>query len=98
MMTIVTTVTLRPGGAEQWDEAMHARVEAAREMPGWVAAQLLKAADEPLQRAIIGTWRSKEEWTAWHDDVTFQETRERLAGLEESRGETVWYEVVEGLG
>ena len=97
MLTIVTRVKLREGGAERWDRAMHARVQAARDRSGWVTAQLLKPVDEPLQRAIIGTWRSRDDWAAWHDDATFRETREDLSGLEEGPAETVWYEVVDVL-
>lgn len=42
MMTIITRVVLREEGAERWDGAMHERVAAAREKPGWISAQLLK--------------------------------------------------------
>ena len=31
MMTIITRVKLRPGSTEQWDRAMHTRLEAARD-------------------------------------------------------------------
>ena len=31
MMTVVTTSTLRPGGEAEWDAAMRARFDAARE-------------------------------------------------------------------
>jgi heme-degrading monooxygenase HmoA len=95
MMTIVTTVTLTPAGAEQWDRAMGTRVEAARGRRGWVAAQLLKRADQPLQRAIVGTWDTRVDWEAWHQDETFRETRDQLDGLQVGPADTVWYEVVE---
>lgn len=95
MMTIVTSVRLREDGVTEWDSAMHTRVETARERPGWVSAQLLKGVDDPLQRAIVGVWRSKEDWAAWHDDETFQETRQQLAGLEEEPADSTWFEVVE---
>jgi hypothetical protein len=48
MMTIITRAKLRAGSTEQWDRAMHTRVEAARGAKGWVSAQLLKGSDEPL--------------------------------------------------
>ena len=98
MMTIVTRVTLRAEGVDQWDRVMHARVEAARERPGWVSAQLLKGVDQPLARAIVGVWNSKDDWTAWHDDETFRTTREQLAGLEDGAVESTWFEVVENAG
>jgi heme-degrading monooxygenase HmoA len=96
MMTIVTRVTLRDTGTAQWDEAMQTRVEAARDRPGWVAVQLLKPVDDPTQRAIVGTWESREHWEAWHNDETFVETRDQLEGLQEAPAETVWYDVVAG--
>lgn len=42
MMAIVTRVTLRAEGVHQWDRVMYARLEVAREKPGWVWAQLLQ--------------------------------------------------------
>ncbi|MFC9839056.1 antibiotic biosynthesis monooxygenase family protein [Rhodococcus sp. NPDC127530] len=95
MMTIVTRVTLRAEGVHQWDRVMHARLEAAREKPGWVSAQLLKGVDQPLERAIVGVWNSKKDWAAWHHDETFRATREQLAGLEDCAAESTWFEVVE---
>lgn len=96
-MTIVTRVRLRAGSTEQWDRAMHKRVQAARDARGWISAQLLKGVDDDLQRAIIGVWESKEDWTAWHDDEAFRETREELSGVEEGPQESVWFEVVEDV-
>lgn len=97
MMTIVTRVRLQPGSTDQWDRTMHARVEAARGVDGWVSAQLLKGVDEPLERAIIGVWHSKAAWQSWHDDELFAETREQLNGLEDRAQESAWFEVVEDV-
>jgi heme-degrading monooxygenase HmoA len=98
MMTVVTTVTLKEEATTQWDRAMHERVRAASDMEGWVAVQLLRDVDEPLRRAIIGTWQSREHWVRWHDDETFKATRAELAGLEAGASTTVWYDVVEEQG
>lgn len=98
MMTVVTTVTLKNDTGSQWDRAMHERVRAASYMDGWVAVQLLRDADEPRRRAIVGTWQSREYWARWHDDEVFQSTRAELAGLEDGPPNTVWYDVVEEQG
>jgi heme-degrading monooxygenase HmoA len=98
MMTIVTRVRLRSGSTDQWDQAMHDRVAAARDAEGWVSTQLLKGVDEPLERAIVGVWNSREDWAAWHDDETFRDTREQLKGVEDGPQESVWFEVVEDRG
>lgn len=98
MMTVVTTVTLKDEASNQWDRAMHKRVRAAAEMDGWVAVQLLREADDPQRRAIIGTWQSREHWALWHDDEAFKATRAELAGLEDGPSNTVWYDVVEEQG
>jgi heme-degrading monooxygenase HmoA len=95
MMTIFTKVKLREEGVEQWDNAMHSRVEAARGRQGWISVQLLKGADQPLERAIVGVWDSIEDWDAWHHDETFRETRDKLAGVEDGPTESTWFEVVE---
>ena len=95
MMTIITRVKLREGSTEQWDRAMHVRVNAARDAKGWISAQLLKGVDEALERAIVGVWESKDDWAAWHHDDAFRETREQLSLVEERAQESVWFEVVD---
>lgn len=95
MMTIVTRVKLREEGIDQWDGAMHARLAAARGKSGWVSAQLLKGVDQPLERAIVGVWNSKNDWASWHDDEAFRATRRQLEGLEDGPTESTWFEVVE---
>ena len=95
MMTIITRVVLREEGAERWDRAMHERVGAARDKPGWISAQLLKGVDEPLERAIVGVWETREDWSAWHHDEAFRSTREELAGLEAGQTDSTWFEVVQ---
>ncbi|MFL6133008.1 MAG: antibiotic biosynthesis monooxygenase family protein [Nocardioidaceae bacterium] len=97
MMTIITRVKLREGSTEQWDRAMHARVEAARGAKGWISAQLLKGVDESLERAIVGVWESKEDWATWHNEDAFRETRAQLSGVEERAQESVWFEVAEDV-
>jgi heme-degrading monooxygenase HmoA len=97
MMTIITRARLRAGSTEQWDRAMHTRVEAARGAKGWISVQLLKGSDDPLERAIVGVWDSKDAWAAWHDDDAFTQTREQLSGVEERQQESVWFQVVENL-
>jgi heme-degrading monooxygenase HmoA len=73
---------------------MHERVRAASDMDGWVAVQLLREADEPRRRTIIGMWQSREHWARWHDDGTFTATRAELSGLEDGpstpSGTTWW--------
>jgi heme-degrading monooxygenase HmoA len=98
MMTIITRVKLREDSTEQWDSAMHTRIQAARGAKGWVSAQLLKGVDEALERAIVGVWDSQADWEAWHNDAAFRETREQLSGLEQRPQESVWFQVVEDIG
>ena len=97
MMTIVTRVTLREGCEPKWDAAMKARMESARNQPGWVGGQLAIPLGGPNSRIIIGTWQTRADWEAWHADPKFQETREQLKGLEERSSEEWWHEVVTDL-
>jgi len=57
MMTIVTHVHLKEGAARDWETAMRTRLSAAKKRPGWVGGQLLRPADKPDRRVIVGTWR-----------------------------------------
>jgi heme-degrading monooxygenase HmoA len=94
MMTVLTTSKLRPGGQEEWDAAMRERFESAQRMPGWVSGQLLTPEDDPLSRVIVGTWNSREDWMAWHDDPAFLDKRTVLEGLESAPNVTRWFAVV----
>src|SRR4029453_9528414 len=94
MMTIVTHVHLKDGAGPDWDGAMRTRLSAARQRPGWVGGQLLRPADKPDRRVIVGTWRTRDDWDAWHHDPKFAETRRRLDGLESAPAEHWWHDVV----
>ena len=94
MMTIVTRVTLKAGSEPEWDAAMRERLETAKKRDGWIGAQLVMPLDKLNQRMIIGTWRNRADWEAWHNDPAFAETRERMAGLEAGKGEQWWHEVL----
>ncbi|TQM38118.1 antibiotic biosynthesis monooxygenase family protein [Pseudonocardia cypriaca] len=99
MMTVVTQVTLKTGCEPEWDAAMRERLAAARGQRGWVGGQLLIPLDGVNKRAVVGTWESRADWEAWHEDERFLESRKRMDGLQEGRSEMVWYEVVtEGRG
>jgi heme-degrading monooxygenase HmoA len=94
MMTVVTQVTLKQGREPEWDAAMRERLSAAQGRPGWVGGQLLIPLDEHNKRTIVGTWQSRADWEAWHEDATFAETRRQMDGLQEGHSEMTWYEVV----
>lgn len=94
MMTIVTGVTLKTGSEPEWDAAMRERLAAARGRPGWVAAQLLIPLDGQNKRVVVGTWQSRADWQAWHEDEAFAETRSRMEGLQEGESAMSWHEVV----
>lgn len=98
MMTIVSTVTLREGTEPDWDAAMRERLAAARRQPGWIAAQILVPLDGPDKRVIVGTWDTRADWEAWHNDPAFAETRRRLAGLEAEPARDAWHEVIQAVG
>jgi hypothetical protein len=46
------------------------------------------------RRAMVGTWRTRGNWEAWHHDPKFTETRQRLDGLESAPAEHWWHDVV----
>ena len=94
MMTVVTTTRLRPGGEEEWDAAMRERFDSARGRQGWVSGQLLTPEGEQQARTIVGTWRSREDWEAWHSDPAFLEQRTTLERLESEPSGTQWFDVV----
>jgi heme-degrading monooxygenase HmoA len=93
-MTIVTHAHLKEAAGPEWDGAMRTRLLAAKKRPGWLGGQLLRPSDKPDRRVIVGTWRTRADWEAWHQDPQFAETRRRLDGLENRPAEHWWHEVV----
>jgi len=94
MMTVITRVALKAGAEPEWDKAVRERIEAAHGRPGWIGGQLLIPADGLNQRVIVGTWQTRADWEAWHEDPAFRETRERMEGLQQGSDKMEWFEVV----
>src|SRR5215467_1016197 len=94
MMTIVTHVHLKEGAGGDWDGAMRTRLSVARKATGWIGGQLLRPADKPDRRVIVGTWRTRADWEVWHHDPQFTQARQRLDGLESAPSEHWWHDVV----
>src|ERR1700754_2353243 len=94
MMTVVTQVALKQGCEPEWDTAMRERLAAAGGRPGWIGGQLLIPLDGHNKRAVIGSWETRADWEAWHEDERFLETRRRMEGLQDGGRERAWYEVV----
>jgi heme-degrading monooxygenase HmoA len=97
MMTIVTHVTLREGAEPEWDATMRDRMSAAADRPGWVGGQLLIPLDGLHRRIIVGTWLTRADWEAWHNDPDFTATRGQLEGLEAEPSKHWWHEVIEDV-
>jgi heme-degrading monooxygenase HmoA len=94
MMTVITRVTLLAGAEPEWDESMRQRIEAAHGQAGWIGGQVLIPVEGLNQRVIVGTWETRSDWQAWHEDPAFQDTRKRMEGLQEGPDEMEWFEVV----
>lgn len=95
MMTIVTHVSLKEGSEPEWDAAMRERMGAAAERPGWISGQVMMPLDHLNRRVIVGTWETRADWEAWHQDSAFAETRRRIEGLETGTPEHWWHEVLD---
>lgn len=93
MMTIITESTIEAGNEARWDAAFEARLQAAREQPGWLATQVLIPESEPQKRVIVGTWASREAWARWHEADPFRETRRHLDAADRADGQERWFAV-----
>jgi heme-degrading monooxygenase HmoA len=94
MMTIVSRVRVKEGEAPAWDEAFRERAAAASKQPGFVTMQLCMPVGALDERVVIGTWQTRADWEAWHNDPTFVETRGRLEQTDDEKTYEEWYEVV----
>jgi len=93
MMTVITRVSLKPGCEPEWDETMRQRLSAAHDQSGWISGQMLMPLDGLDQRVIVGTWKTRADWEAWHEDPAFKETRDRLEKLQKKSDDMEWFEV-----
>ena len=93
MMTVITRVSLKAGREPEWDEAMRERLANVQDQPGWVGGQMLMPLESPNQRVIVGTWKSRGDWEAWHEDPAFKDTRQRLEELQDQPDQMEWFEV-----
>lgn len=95
MMTVATYMKLREGAEPEWDAAMRERLSSATTRPGFVRSQILIPLDGLDRRVIIGTWATRADWEAWHNDPAFLATRQRLEDLQEGASNSDWHEVIE---
>jgi heme-degrading monooxygenase HmoA len=98
MEAVITRVVLNPGAEADWEAAMRDRMGAAESAEGWIGGSILTPEDDRGARLILGLWETRAAWEQWHRDPAFQETAERLAGLERDSGDAGWHEVVYGGG
>jgi heme-degrading monooxygenase HmoA len=94
MMTVITYITLKEGAEPEWDGAMRARLENARNRAGWVRGEVAMPLDAMQKRVIVGTWETRADWEAWHEDPAFAAMRAQLDDLQVEQSEPAWYEVV----
>jgi heme-degrading monooxygenase HmoA len=98
MMTIVSETTIEPGQEPEWDRAYRERLEDAPNQEGWISLQLLIPLDAPNRRVVVGTWRSRADWEAWHGTEVFRRTREQMDNIQQTAEPERWYEVVAMAG
>jgi heme-degrading monooxygenase HmoA len=94
MVTVVTRVRIKDGRDAEWDEVFAKRVEAARGQEGFDFVQLCRPEGTPGERVIVGTWQTHDDWTAWHEDPAFLETRRELEEIDQESMQSQWFEVV----
>jgi heme-degrading monooxygenase HmoA len=93
-MTVMTYLTLKEGAEPEWDRIMEERLAGASERKGWVRGEILMPLDGLNKRVIVGTWRSRAEWEAWHEDPTFKHNADQLEALQLESNGPQWHEVV----
>ena len=94
MMTVITNVTLREGAEPEWDRIMADRLAGAKDVDGWIGGEILMPLEGMNQRVIVGNWRSRADWEAWHLDAAFTDRAKRLDALQIASSGPQWHEVV----
>ena len=93
MEAVITRVMLNDGAEADWDAIMRDRMSAAEAAQGWVGGCILAPEDERDARLVVGLWETRAAWEQWHRDPAFQETAERLKGLERDAGDGTWHDI-----
>jgi len=94
MMTVMTYLTLKQGAEPEWDRIMATRLSTASERGGWTRGEILMPLGDLNKRVIVGTWESRADWEAWHEDPMFKDTADRLEVLQIESSGPQWHEVV----
>jgi heme-degrading monooxygenase HmoA len=94
MEAVITRVVLSDGAESDWEAAMRERMTAAESSPGWVGGAIIAPEGDRDARVIVGLWDTRGAWERWHEDPAFQDTAQRLEGLERDPGAPTWHEVV----
>jgi heme-degrading monooxygenase HmoA len=94
MEMVITRIAVNPGAEAEWEAVMRDRMAAAEAAEGWIAGYVVAPDDDGSARVIVGLWRSRADWEAWHDDDAFADTGKRLDGLERDPGAATWHGVV----
>jgi heme-degrading monooxygenase HmoA len=97
MMTIITHVAVKQGSEPEWDAIIRERLDAASDRSGWLGGQVLMPLDALNERVIVGTWDTRADWEAWHEDEAFNEARQRLNDLQIEERQRTWHEVLVDL-
>jgi heme-degrading monooxygenase HmoA len=93
MKTVITETTVKAGQEQVWNEVYRRRLEDARRQPGFVGMELLIPEGEPNRRLVVGTWRSKDDWSAWHQTESFKQSRDAMNAATSDDGTPSWYDV-----
>ena len=93
MKTVITETTVKSGQEQAWDAVYHDRLAHAKQQPGFVGMELLIPEGEPDKRLVVGTWRSKDDWSNWHQTPGFQQTRDRMNAATQNDGTPRWFDV-----
>ena len=68
--------------AEGMDEELrNAEMDArqqAMHIPGYISGETLRNQDDPQHNVVISTWRSVEDWNAWHASDARNSVLQRL--------------------
>jgi heme-degrading monooxygenase HmoA len=94
MESVITRVVVNDGAEPDWESTMRERMTAAESSPGWIGGAILAPEGEAGARLIVGLWETRDAWQRWHEDPAFQDTAERLKGLERDAGTATWHDVV----
>ena len=69
---------VKPGKEAELNEIVRELRSYAMHAEGFISGETLRSIDDPLVHLVISTWKSIDDWNAWHNSPKRQELQKKV--------------------